>query len=212
MKVSPFIYPKDCHVRKEKPPKYKTRRLFKPFLRREFEQKCVYCRMPDTMKGQESFAVEHYLPKDEFPHLEFEYKNLFYACLPCNSYKGDFFPDLKHPDKGPFIPNPCEHSMFEHLRFRAEKAEARTNAGQFTIDLLNLNDPEVMAYRSFIIRTFKLVKTKINKLQGTIDHIDDFGAPEGISTDELKKLRQEIVNKLQEQNASLDRLLGVVSG
>lgn len=210
MKDTPFVYPKDRHIRREEPPQYKTRRSYKPFLRREFEQKCVYCRMPDTMKGQESFAVEHYLPKNKYPHLEHDYRNLFYACLPCNSNKGDFCPDPKHPAKGVFIPNPCEHSMFEHLRFRAEKVEARSKEGVFTKELLGLDDDEVTRYRAFIIGTIKLVKSKIDDLQETLDLVKQKGAPKGISTHKLRKLRQEVEVNLQQQQASLDRLLGIV--
>lgn len=211
MKDIPFIFPKDRHIRREKPPQFKTRKSYKPYLRREFEQKCVYCRMPDTMKGQESYAVEHYLPKSKYPHLEYDYRNLFYACLPCNSRKGEFCPDFEHLEKGTYIPNPCEHFMFEHMRFRSEVVEARSKAGVFTVDLLGLNDDEVTKYRAFMIGMIKLVKSKLGELQATLDDIDQIGDRKDTSNAECQTLRNEVEEQKRVQQSSLDRLLGKVT-
>ena len=50
-----------------------------------YGQYCNYCGMP----VQDTFlAVEHRLPKSEFPSLMLQYKNFFLACPMCNSYKG----------------------------------------------------------------------------------------------------------------------------
>jgi hypothetical protein len=210
VKDTPFIYPKDRHVRREKPPQFKSRKSYKPYLRREFERKCVYCRMPDTIKGKESFAVEHYLPRSKYPHLEYDYRNLFYACLPCNSRKGDFCPDLEHPEREVYIPNPCEHFMFEHLRFRAEVVDAHSKAGEFSVDLLGLDDDEVKAFRAHMIGMIALVKSKIQELQVTLDEIARLGDQESTPPAERLAIQQEIEEQQQLQESILDRLLGRV--
>ena len=68
-----FLYPKARHIRTQTPPAFLDYRRFKPFLRVEFDARCVYCREADMMKGQESFGVDHYRPKRDFPNLTSEY-------------------------------------------------------------------------------------------------------------------------------------------
>ncbi|HEY9260241.1 HNH endonuclease signature motif containing protein, partial [Chitinophaga sp.] len=50
-----------------------------------YGQYCNYCGMPVQ---DSSLAVEHRLPKAEFPGLMLNYMNFFLACPMCNSYKG----------------------------------------------------------------------------------------------------------------------------
>jgi hypothetical protein len=50
-----------------------------------YGQYCNYCGMPVQ---DSSLAVEHRLPKAEFPGLMLDYKNFFLACPICNSNKG----------------------------------------------------------------------------------------------------------------------------
>src|SRR5689334_5952056 len=80
-------YPKSRHRRKEKPGLFKDYQTYKSYLRREFDRTCVYCRSFDGIRSESEFAVEHYLPKTLHPELECSYRNLFYACLRCNSLK-----------------------------------------------------------------------------------------------------------------------------
>lgn len=54
-------------------------------LIQNYGQYCNYCGMNVQ---DSSLAVEHRLPKAEFPGLMLEYKNFFLACPMCNSYKG----------------------------------------------------------------------------------------------------------------------------
>ncbi len=133
-----------------RPGPFKGYSEYKPFLREEFEKKCVYCRMPDTMKDLEMYGVDHYRPKSLFPELLTTYSNLFYCCNPCNRRKREYWP-TRGKLKTHFIPNPCDHEMFAHLRFSGEKVQARTVAGAVAYDLLDLDDPEVVEYRRFIL-------------------------------------------------------------
>ena len=88
--MNPFSYPDSQHLRTQKPDRFSDYKRYKPFLRIEFERKCVYCRLPDGVKGEEAFGVDHYRPVSKFPGLDCAYENLFYTCNTCNWRKGDF--------------------------------------------------------------------------------------------------------------------------
>lgn len=141
-----FRYPKGKHRRREQPPEFKAYQSFKPYLRREFSRTCVFCRAHDGVEGDQQFAVEHYLPKEQHPALAADYSNLFYACARCNSFKGNW-PYLRRgkawvPIKGFLIPNPCKHVMAQHLWMDGGSLEvaAKSKDGEFTLDTLHLNE------------------------------------------------------------------------
>lgn len=54
-------------------------------LIQNFGQLCDYCEMPVQ---DSSLAVEHILPKSQFPDVMLNYDNFFLACPVCNSIKG----------------------------------------------------------------------------------------------------------------------------
>jgi hypothetical protein len=150
--MNPFSYPTGRHIRNQTPSPFADYRRFKPFLRTEFGRQCVYCRMPDGIQGEDHFGVDHYRPASKFPALRCDYANLFYSCNACNRRKGSFWPDDLETAQGLFIPNPCDHVMVEHLRFREAQVEALSPAGKLTEALLLLNDEEEISYRDFVLR------------------------------------------------------------
>jgi 5-methylcytosine-specific restriction endonuclease McrA len=168
--LTPFSYPKSRHTRRLRPGPFKKYWEYKPFLREEFEKKCVYCRMPDTMKDQEMYGVDHYRPKSLFSELLTTYTNLFYCCNPCNRRKREYWP-MRGKIKTHFIPNPCDHEMFAHLRFAAEKVQARTTAGAWTRELLDLDDPEVVQYRRFILEALELYEGKRKETRDALEQL-----------------------------------------
>jgi len=175
--MNPFSYPKTKLARSQTPPAYATYKRYKPFLRIEFDRQCVYCRMPDTTR-ENYFGADHYRPKSLFPSLSAEYSNLYYCCNQCNARKGDYWEP--HSRSNRFVPNPCDHVMWNHLRFRGGTVEARTDTGRFAAELLDLNDPSVVQQREGTIhlidlclnsiRESELMLAEIEKLfqQGTI--------------------------------------------
>jgi hypothetical protein len=147
--VTPFSYPKVKHSRTLTPGPYKRYQSYKDALRLEFGNKCVYCCTPDL--GQKhTYAVEHYRPKSLFPLYECDYKNLYYACATCNTNKGAFWPNRSQRRNGEFIPNPCDHVMFSHLRYAAGQVYAQSSTGTFASQVLDLNSPGAVAHRQAI--------------------------------------------------------------
>jgi hypothetical protein len=107
------------------------------------------------MRGYEAYGVDHYRPKKLFPHLATEYLNLFYACNRCNAFKGSFWPTPGLRSAKKFIPNPCEHRMFDHLRYKGAQVVAKTPAGAMTVELLDLNHDSAVDWRAANIQAFR---------------------------------------------------------
>lgn len=151
--MNPFRYPEAQHSRTQNPARFSDYTRYKPFLRIEFGRQCVYCRLPDGLKGEGAFGVDHYRPVSRFPDLECEYSNLFYVCNTCNWRKGNFWPDFQDWAEARFIPNPCDHRMAEHLRFEGLLVEPQSATGHFAAGLLLLNHLPDVEYREFVLRS-----------------------------------------------------------
>jgi hypothetical protein len=158
--VNPFVYPKSPHTRALKPKPFRRYQTYKRYLRLEFTGKCVYCQMPSSMREYAVFGVDHYRPQTYFPELATTYSNLYYCCNACNSAKGPYWPSSAALEKTHFIPNPCDHTMFAHLRFRGAVVEARTSAGQVALETLDLNDPATLQFREFVLATIVMWQEK----------------------------------------------------
>jgi uncharacterized protein (TIGR02646 family) len=48
-------------------------------------RRCAYC------EDSAADAIDHFRPKDLYPHLVFSWSNYVYACAPCNETKGSHF-------------------------------------------------------------------------------------------------------------------------
>jgi len=125
---------------------------------------------PDTISEINSFGVDHYRPKDSFPELTTSYTNLFYCCNACNSRKGAYWP-VESKLKIEFIPNPCDHVMFSHVQFIGSAVSSKTIAGNFMIDLLDLDASESKNFRAFVIRLIETCNEKRNNIKSLIENL-----------------------------------------
>lgn len=168
-KLAPFKYPNKKHQRTESPPAFTKYRDYKPFLKREFNGRCVYCCKLDLGQDPSAFHVEHYRPKSEkwFPELETIYTNLFYSCAGCNRRKGIYW----HERSAMRILNPCEYVMSQHLRFNNETVDNHTAQGELNIELLGLNNTESLAYRKSQSETVLLLIEGLISYRGTKDKV-----------------------------------------
>lgn len=167
--MRPFEYPTQRHRRRHSPPPQKDHRGLKPLLRDEFARQCIYCRLPDTLKGQDSFSVEHYQPQSRFPHLAGVYENLFYACTACNRRKSDAWPSRAMVSEGLFFANPCAHTMSAHLKYREAEVEPLSGAGLWTEMVLMINDNRSAKYREFVrahIVNMRRQKSSLHRASG----------------------------------------------
>lgn len=185
----PYKFPKTKHVRTELPRVYRDYKSYKPHLRREFAQKCVYCRRPDSLSPSDEygFGVEHYRPKSRFPDLATTYGNLFYACNACNIRKADYWPSEQ---SSPFIPNPCDHVMTAHVRFDGPNVRSMSEAGQFLIETMQLADEELVSFRRSTVSIFRILRRKVAELVAT--RASMLSTREGVDLDDFKELDEEI--------------------
>ncbi len=143
----PFAYPPTPHVRRHAPAGYKNYGKFKPWLRDEFEFRCVYCLQREMWSRDRhaGFSVDHVIARVEDDTLICAYHNLVYACLRCNSFKQD----VRALD-------PTHEGMGRHLRVGPDgTVSALTDQGRFLIELLHLNAGSAVSERRRILRIQK---------------------------------------------------------
>ena len=85
-----FDFPEPQEQRRHGPAGYKTYESHRPWLRDEFDFRCVYCLKRETW-GQvtSEFELDHFEPQSLSPNLRLDYQNLVYACRRCNAVKRD---------------------------------------------------------------------------------------------------------------------------
>lgn len=146
----PFLYPSSPHQRRHGPQGYTNYESYKPWLRDEFSFRCVYCLVRERHypNRDAGFSVDHLTPKSVEPELALEYENLVYACSRCNSYKGNRWP----------VPDPCATAYGSHLRVLADgRMEALSDQGQDLIDILDLNHPEQVQNRFYVLDIVRML-------------------------------------------------------
>lgn len=136
-----------------------------------FHGKCAYC---ETRIIGLNGEVELFRPKagaigmdrkdkspDHYWWLAYEWNNLYLACRECNFNKANKFPvkgkrgplkaslsKLQKVEK-PFLLDPCHDDPEKHLAFSESGFVASSSErGRFTIEVLNLNRPSLVADRS----------------------------------------------------------------
>lgn len=147
--TSPFTYPTDPHVRRHGPAGYGRADSYRPWLRDEFTFRCVYCLTRETwgpFRGL--FAVDHFHPVALRPDLALEYDNLLYACTTCNAVKNDRA-----------VPDPTLVLLADTVVVddRGVLVTDSPDAARL-IELLDLNDPHWVEFRSLWTATANLAR------------------------------------------------------
>ena len=202
-----FSFPKSRHVRLQRPPTYRNYRSYRPVLQKEFCRICVYCRTPDSITASLNFGVDHYRPKSKFPAEENRYSNLYYCCSACNSRKRDHWP-IPSLISTQFIPNPCDHVMFDHLRFQGDIVISKSEAGRFTSELLDLNDPKVVEFRAFVSRMIETLKAQRAEADALLVLISSSAAANQSDAAQLSRDRNVVAAKIVRISEDIGRLEG----
>lgn len=111
---------------------------------------------------------------------------------------------------GHFIPNPCEHTMFDHLRYDGVIVSANSVTGAFAIDLLDLNEDASIEYRQMLLDIVNSLKEKYQRVRNTISQIDDQirVAKSRKEKNNLKKLKTNHEKNLSRLESYLEKLSG----
>lgn len=137
----PFRFPKHgCAVRRHGPRGYSDYRGYKPWLRDEFDFRCIYCLTRERWERhpKAAFSVEHLTPKSIAPQSSTDYSNLAYACTTCNSLR----------QATPLPLDMRKESIGQHLRLDGDgRYVAKSAVGEALIDLLTLNCKSLVEHR-----------------------------------------------------------------
>ncbi len=176
----PFAYPIEPHLRKHAPARYANYTDYKPWLRDEFDFRCVYCLQRETWSraGAEAFSVDHIIPQVSDPDELFvcDYLNLLYACIRCNSARQD-----------ELVLDPTRQGMGEHLCVHLDGTIiGLTFDGFELIRLLHLNRPSAIKERQRIFRILGRRVLYPSDPEVLRDYYEAFGYP-----DDLPDLRRK---------------------
>jgi hypothetical protein len=139
-----FRYSAQPHERRHEPRGYVDYRSFKPWLRDEFEFRCIYCLWRETWSadGDSAFSVDHVKPRVTHPALMCDYGNLLYVCCRCNTMKQD----------GALPLDPCESGWGVHLQIGDDGVlQALSEVGEELIMACRLNRPLLINARRTIL-------------------------------------------------------------
>jgi hypothetical protein len=114
-------------------------------VRQLADYRCEYCGVSEIDTGGE-LTIDHFCPTTHGGTDE--PANLLYCCMKCNQYKADFWPDAEDIAAGRQLLHPRQENLAIHLIQAADDTlRGLTSRGQFHIERLRLNRPQLVAYR-----------------------------------------------------------------
>jgi hypothetical protein len=130
-------------------------------VRHRYQNACGYCGVTETTVGSE-LTIDHYRPQsagggdDE--------NNLIYACMKCNQYKGDFWPDDEDLTLEQRVLHPQLDDLAAHVRENEQtgQIDAISETGKFYIALLRLNRPQLIEHR--LVRSIRTIVSEKQRL------------------------------------------------
>ena len=111
--------------------------------------RCEYCRLPQ-IGSRAPFELDHITPRKH--HGRTVAGNLALSCVYCNAFKGPNLTGLD-PATGKLtrLYQPRRHKWAYHFRFDGTTLIGRTPIGRTTIDVLQMNHPEIVAIRAILM-------------------------------------------------------------
>ena len=142
--VKPFHYAGSPHVRRHGPHGYAEPQRYKPWLRDDFQFRCVYCLCRERWcpDGEDSFSVEQFRPRAWAAGEICDYDNLLYTCCRCNAAKRDLTGVL----------DPAQVALAEHLEILDDgRIYGLTEDGRDLISVCQLDRPNLTEFRRGIL-------------------------------------------------------------
>lgn len=145
-----FRYANEPHRRKHGPQGYQDYRSYKPWLRDEFQFRCIYCLCHERWfpDGDASFSVDHLQPQSTAPSRILDYDNLVYACCQCNAAKGD----------AAHVLDPFAQAFGQHMSVLNDGAiHGLTPQGTALIQICRLDREKLTAFRRGVIELYQIL-------------------------------------------------------
>jgi hypothetical protein len=123
--------------------------LLKELVRSRADGRCEYCRMPQHFEFLD-FEFDHIIAQKHGGSATPD--NLAFSCFHCNSHKGPnlagFDPLTKRVIR---LLNPRKDRWAKHLEWDGPLLIGRTSIGRVTVYVLNINDPDAVAFREIML-------------------------------------------------------------
>lgn len=129
------------------PAKVANYRDYKQLLRVDFWYSCAYCTMTEVEAQGIRFTIDHYEAQVKVPEKETDYGNLLWACDPCNTFKGDLWPDDELTQAGLRFYRPDLDHPEHHFALKGQRVEGQSPIGEFTVEMLDLNREQLRRLR-----------------------------------------------------------------
>jgi hypothetical protein len=168
--MMPFLFPSAPHTTRHGPQGYADYRSYRPWLRDEFDFRCVYCLLREQRgRVRGTFHLDHFQAVAYWPEAELIYENLRYCCAACNEAKA-----------GRLVPDPCRVLLDGDVEVRDDgELRAYTPEARQLIRKLGLNRPEAREFRRNWISIIALAKEYdrplYERLMGYPDDLPDLG-------------------------------------
>jgi hypothetical protein len=119
------------------------------FVRHRARERCEYCHFPEAFAFL-PFQIDHIIAEKH--HGKTTRANLAWTCYYCNSYKG---PNIAGIDPREIAPvrlfHPRRDPWHEHFEWSRVLLKGRTPIGRVTVDVLNINEPDALAVRRWLV-------------------------------------------------------------
>lgn len=170
---------------------YKTVKSYRPYLLRDFSNRCCYCNLWENTLGLIPFEIDHFVPKHEFidkrDELDTCYRNLVLACPKCNRAKSDQF-------EGDIYAKQIENKLFYNPdEVDYNKVFYRDELGRIVSD-----DPkgQEMIIRLQLYRTIHSYAWILERLDRLIDRLDERAKQEvGEGKRSLEEIRYRMLDE-----------------
>lgn len=169
-----------------------SRRFSRDKLIQQHGTRCAYCGCEIT--ARELITIDSYLPFSTHPEND-EYDNYVLACRSCNAIKAN-----KEPidnEGNILILHPYQETYWKEIKVDdSGVVHGETESGRSTIEIMRLNRPELVAYRSnniaLFIKKANDGERAIDVYQSSITHIRKLISV-SVETEELKEYYYRLI-------------------
>lgn len=120
-------------------PQLPTYGEYREYLRYDFWYSCAYCSLTEIEAQGVGFEIDHFEPQDRCqgdPHI---YSNLMWSCRVCNRCKSNAWPPDAARALGFRFVRPDHEDPADHFELRSYRLAALSPAGDWTLEVLDLN-------------------------------------------------------------------------
>ncbi len=136
-----FKYPAKPHRYRHGPNGYERYSSYRPWLRDEFDFRCVYCLFRERWCPILKLQIDHFIPQILDRSKTTSYSNLIYACPTCNTLKSSHR-----------LPSPLKALTSKAISVNEDGTiQATTTEARRIVRILGLDSPEFNEWRRLII-------------------------------------------------------------